>query len=586
MAAVAGLFLAGCAKEKGLEPETAPRQMRFAVSVDGATKAGMDADALKDLGEFYFQVVSDDASYNYLSTISWDEKSEAWASSQPMLWKNEEASISYAAVVSGWLEDLEEPEPYNTVLSAIFTEEGGTMAIFDDQSYSLALEASDLLSMKATDLAFSKTTGGVIPVNFTHALAKVNFQLNLAEGFFDEYIGLDDESPVDTISIGGVHLAYNFKALTGVATVDTNYPTAAVEPYESDYVPGTKADKVSKATFEAVLLPETFAAGDLTLFFSILGVDYKWTNDKEITLAQGKEYTIPVAVSYEGQPGPPVPPAPLSGNFTINANGDKVNFSRGNLQATYNKDEDSWAWTFAENQWDCLREGSGNLKVSGNGVLSVSGTVDLFAFSTAATYYGIANYTNGADYGGDFVDWGRALGFGWRTLSTDEWKYILEERATGISFAGKGEWGADLNDARFTMAIINTDGTSEKGLLIFPNTDDEFASNEATWGVFNKMSDWKTKCTTAQWEALAAKGCVFLPAADQKDFVNSQTNPRWYVSGSDVDGGYYWTSSASIDTKGYTMDFRYDNNGTFVHTGDNFYRLRGQSVRLVKDVEE
>lgn len=302
---VAGVLLAGCAKEKGLEPETAPRQMRFAVSVDG-TKAGMDADALKDLGEFYIKVKTVkqvDPDYDYLGIIKRNKESGVWTPTKPMYWKNEDASIQYISVASGWLEDLEEPEPFNTVLDAIFTEEGGTLAILDDQSYSSALEASDLLRGFDT-MYYTDTQDGVIPVEFSHALAKVNFQLNLAEGYFDNYIGLDDESPIEDISINGVHLAYNFKALTGDVTVDPNYPAAAVEPFESNYVSGTEADKISKATFEAILVPETLAVGHLTLNFNILGVDYVWTNSEAIVLAQGGEYTIPVNVEYKNQTAP------------------------------------------------------------------------------------------------------------------------------------------------------------------------------------------------------------------------------------------------------------------------------------------
>ena len=305
IAAVAGLFLTGCAKEKGLEPASVPGQMRFAVSINGATKAGMDADALKKIGEFYIKVETieqADPAYDYREIVSWNDESGTWTPSHPMLWKNENAAIRYTSVASGWLEDLEEPEPFNTALNAIFSEEGGTLAVLKDQSYSSAIAASDLL--RGIDVKYyTDTQDGVIPVEFSHALAKVNFQLNLADGFYDNYIGLDDESPVDAISIGGVHWVYNFKALTGVVTVDNNYPASSVEPFESAYVSGTKADKVSKATFEAILIPENFAVGALELNFSILGVNYTWTNDKAITLAQGEEYTIPVAVSYEGQPG-------------------------------------------------------------------------------------------------------------------------------------------------------------------------------------------------------------------------------------------------------------------------------------------
>lgn len=304
---VAGVLLAGCAKEQRLEPTQDAGQMRFAVSVAG-TKAGMDTDALKDLGEFYIKIKTVeqvDPAYDYLGIVRWDEMSSAWTPSKAMYWKNEAAAIQYISVASGWLEDLEEPEPFNTVLDAIFSEEGGTLAIFDDQSYSLALEASDLLRGIGAK-HYTDTKDGVIPVEFSHALAKVNFQLNLADGYFDNYIGLDDESPIGAIFIGGVHWVYNYKALTGVVTVDPNYPAATVKPYESDYVSGTEVDKISKATFEAVLLPETLAAGHLTLNFNILGVDYVWTNSEAIVLAQGGEYTIPVNVEYKNQTAPAI----------------------------------------------------------------------------------------------------------------------------------------------------------------------------------------------------------------------------------------------------------------------------------------
>ena len=588
IAAVAGLFLAGCAKEQRLEPETTPGQMRFAVSVDGATKAGMDADALKKIGEFYIKVETieqADPAYDYREIVSWNDESGTWTSSHPMLWKNENAAIKYTAVASGWLEDLEEPEPFNTVLPAIFTEEGGTMAIFDKQSYSLSLAASDLLSMTATDLAYSKTTGGVVPVTFTHALAKVNFQLNLAEGYFDNYIGLDEESPIDAISIDGVHLVYNFKALTGVVTVDPNYYAAAVEPFESNYVPGTKADKVSKATFEAVLIPETFAVGALELNFSILGVNFKWTNDKELTLAQGQEYTIPVAVSYEDQPGPPVPPAPLTGVFSVSAN-KKVSFSRGNLQATY--DGADWTWGFAENQWDRIGGTSGNMSITGSGTLSAPGTVDLFCWSvnTDESYYGINMGSNKkeeeAQYVGDFKEWGKILGFGYRTLSHAEWAYLIDERKSGSTVNS-------TSNARYTLAAINTDGASMRGLLLFPDDVTIEASEATTWADINEVNfqqGYGTKCTTAEWAALAAKGCVFLPAAGERYWYDNQ----WWVgmidAGAPDEGGFYWSSDENGTYNAYVVAFRYRPGGSqiFVNVNSNMSRNQGRSVRLVKDV--
>ena len=92
----------------------------------------------------------------------------------------------------------------------------------------------------------------------------------------------------------------------------------------------------------------------------------------------------------------------LKGKFTINANGDQIVFSQGNLQATY--DGSAWSWSFATNQWDYIGNAAANNAVTGNGTVSSNGTVDVFGWSTAATYYGIYNSGYSSDYSGNFVE--------------------------------------------------------------------------------------------------------------------------------------------------------------------------------------
>ena len=307
---VAGALLAGCTKEQRLEPTQDAGQMRFAVSVDGATKAGMSKDELIKLGEFYMNVVSEDSNFSYLETIRWIANNDpepvipgAWLPVSPMYWKNESASITYSAVASGYIEDLEEPYCSN-LLDAIFSTGGGLMAIEMDQSWNIAY--SDLLSLKATTLAFSNTTNGVVPVTLSHVLSKVNFEFILDEEFFNHSIVPEIEGPIDNVIIGRVHTIFNFKALSGEVTADTTYPPLFVEPHEYHLVPGTATEKNSKVYFEAILVPETLAAGHLTLNFNILGVDYVWTNSEAIVLAQGGEYTIPVNVEYKNQTAPAI----------------------------------------------------------------------------------------------------------------------------------------------------------------------------------------------------------------------------------------------------------------------------------------
>ena len=120
------------------------------------------------------------------------------------------------------------------------------------------------------------------------------------------------------------------------------------------------------------------------------------------------------------------------------------------------------------------------------------------------------------------------------------------------------------------MATINTDGTVVKGMILFPDNV-TFASTEASWVSINDASNFATTCTTAQWTALEAKGCVFLPAAGM----------RWgnfYDTGAK---GGYWSSMAYGDNDAYRMSF-YSAN-IFTHRND--LRNSGYSVRLVKDAQ-
>ena len=83
----------------------------------------------------------------------------------------------------------------------------------------------------------------------------------------------------------------------------------------------------------------------------------------------------------------------LPGAFSVSAT-KQVWFSQGNLQATTSNYGASWTWFFAENQWDYIGNETANTAINGNGTVSTNGTVDLFGWSTAATYYGIHNSTS------------------------------------------------------------------------------------------------------------------------------------------------------------------------------------------------
>ena len=259
-----------------------------------------------------------------------------------------------------------------------------------------------------------------------------------------------------------------------------------------------------------------------------------------------------------------LPEGALSGKFTINESGKQVYFSKGNLRASYNT---SWSWSFFPNQWDYVGNASANNNITGNGTVNVSSDylyVDLFNWSTEANYYGITNSFKYSDFSGDLVDWGNTIGSGWHLLTKDEWDYLFSTRVTG------GTVG-ETSQARYTMSTIRTDVTGVNGVILFPDGVNLESSEFTTLGTVNGISAWGTKCTSAQWTALAAKGCVFLPAAGYRSI--SSVEYAGYA-------GQYWSSSPYDENSAYTVGFERD----YLEFKKHYHDL-GYSVRLAYEVE-
>ena len=273
---------------------------------------------------------------------------------------------------------------------------------------------------------------------------------------------------------------------------------------------------------------------------------------------------------------PAAKPDLLSGKFSVSAT-KQVNFSKGNLQATY--DGSNWTWAFANNQWDYIGNSAGNTKVTdASPFISENGTVDLFGWVGASStwdgvnQYGITsskarNVTNG--YGNSATenlkkDWGAMMGTGWFTLSKDEWTYLLNTRSA--SNVG----GTD--NGRYAKAKVN----DVQGIILFPDTYTHPDGVTAPTGVnATGNTGWNgNSYTVADWTKMETAGCVFLPAAGSRD-GNS-------VSYAGTTGTYWW--STHYEGGGDAVDRAYNlyfTNNYLLPTAGS-YRDMGCSVRLVQ----
>lgn len=260
----------------------------------------------------------------------------------------------------------------------------------------------------------------------------------------------------------------------------------------------------------------------------------------------------------------------ISGKFTV-SNGKQVYFSKGNLRATNTtaNSTSGWTWSFATNQWDYIGTTSANSKISADGKISESGTVDLFSWSTAARHYGISKNTTNTDYvAGSFVDWGSAsevtagIGTGWRTLTQREWEILLGTN-------GDSDGRTTISGIRYAKAKVN----DICGVIILPdNWDTNYYSLNSTNS--KEVAYTSNVITLENWtNKLEAHGAVFLPAAGQR---NSGTTINNVDENCD-----YWSITPVSESN--VSSFRAHITSSGVSVG-GAGRCNGYSVRLVRDV--
>ena len=371
-------------------------------------------------------------------------------------------------------------------------------------------------------------------------------------------------------------LALTLKNSTGSSTITSGLPQVTVSDGTNTYTVTPTSSTFGTDVIYVAIRPTSSA--DISVTATTGTTNYT----KSLT---GKTYAAGNGYSVSWKMTEAVPEGVINGKFTIKADGTKVYFSKGNLQATYNGS--SWTWAFAANQWNYIGNAAGNISINGKGTVSASNvTVDLFGWVgasstwTGAAGYGISNstFTNSTNgYGKNASealksDWGVTIGSGWRTLTSAEWTYLFNTRTSGSTVNS-------TSNARYTHATINTDikyGSNKgvNGMILFPDGITVANSEATSWGTVNGNSAYATKCTSAQWAALAAKGCVFLPAAGY----------RYQASVGNVgSSGNYWSSSPSTSNVSYAYRVCFESGGLNPALNNN--RYYGYSVRLVRDAQ-
>ena len=291
------------------------------------------------------------------------------------------------------------------------------------------------------------------------------------------------------------------------------------------------------------------------------------------TNEEGTGYGEEVTFTTLGDgPTPPGPQGIINGAFTVNANGDQVYFSQGNLQ--YIGSAATPYWKFADHQWEYLGD-------NGQGESNMPNIDrDLFCWGTSGYNHGAVRYqpwSNGGFYsfyyaygaynnnlydGNGQADWGynaisnggNSENSGWRTLTQPEWNYVFNTRSTASGI-------------RYAMATVN----GVNGVVLLPDN-----WNSSVYALINPNGGFYGSNITAEdWtNVLEANGAVFLPATG---FIGSLS-----IHGAGSSSGY-WSASYSDSDGVYIMyfDFEY----SYFDASSYATRNCGEPVRLVRNIQ-
>lgn len=392
----------------------------------------------------------------------------------------------------------------------------------------------------------------------------------------------------------------------------------------------------ASATNELFVALPGFSDQTVQLTATVGSETYTFTSPTNgVTFEDGKYYTITVGLKKKVL------------GFSIDAT-HKIEFAKGNLQYKHTPEPQ---WRIATNQYDFVGSymevhafgngiwydypAIGNVYEGGNkcnnadpytDVMSTNCWIDLFGWNTWDKPLLISD--NMADYAtgqSSFTDWGaneiydgdvkRPANY-WRTLTNDEWNYILNGRDNADHLCGTASITSDYGDVKGLILLPDgfvkpdgitfhyiTDPTSNYPMALSPNKDYSGASGYPNMILtLNPKTDEnfhitlanalnadnyvynQNRYTKSQWEQMEAAGAVFLPVAGwmQVRYVdkNDPSAGVWALHRFANFVGGYWSSSLSSSEAFYLMLTHEEGKVGF---GTQPF-CNGQAIRLVHNL--
>ena len=296
-----------------------------------------------------------------------------------------------------------------------------------------------------------------------------------------------------------------------------------------------------------------------------VSVNNKKIKSHNITSCDNGVIIFAIHYTTTDYPGPNATKGALRGRFSINNRGDRVFFSQGNLQYQAS----TGTWRFPIRQYEYIGDTAGNNTPAENRAAQAD-WIDLFGWGTGDNPNNVStdnnDYATYTDWGANVIQNGGDSANAWRTLTTEEWYYLLQRR----------------NNADKLFAFGSVNGVN--GIILLPDnwklpagaSFTASATQGLQWALFEVLNSAGNNFshntyTAEQWSVMDAAGAVFLPAAgDRNDTQVEGAGNR----------GKYWSATSYNTDGGYGLYFD-PSNFQMQHIGD---KSLGRSVRLVQNV--
>lgn len=293
--ACALLLMASCSQEDSMTPGENPSSVggiHITTQVSDIVTRGITETATLQNFGICIQGSGEHASSLQYNNVEMTKNGEEWTSATPMLWQSEIPSadiIAYAPYQADISDALATQKQFPVSVKAVQTQE--------DLS-------SDLLVFKAKDYAptiVGENKDKNVEVKFDHAFSQLMITFNFHSAFSNDEVDL---SKIEDVRVEGTVLSgvCDFSHDKPQVTVKPDASAGAITPENVSFQAKDAEHASISAQYSSLLVPQTIQAANqpLKVSFRLGETTYSWKSNADITLEQGKYYTLSLNIRKTG----------------------------------------------------------------------------------------------------------------------------------------------------------------------------------------------------------------------------------------------------------------------------------------------